>query len=208
MLKGHIFTEEHKRKLSESLKNNWKNPQYRDKMSSSHKGNIPSNIEDLISFTKSPEGRNLHSKLFKGKSPWNKGKKGVMPTPWNKGLKGSHFSPKTEFKKGENLGKKSHRWKGGITPYDRKERMKFKNEIQKIIFERDNYSCQICGIRGVDLQVDHIQPWAEYIELRFSIDNCRTLCAKCHYHITFGRPMPSKVKGWGHNILKESDYHS
>jgi 5-methylcytosine-specific restriction endonuclease McrA len=74
--------------------------------------------------------------------------------------------------------------------------------MQKQVFERDNYTCQLCGVRGVDLQVDHIQSWAEYVELRFSMDNCRTLCSKCHYKITFGRPMPETILGWGHNILK------
>lgn len=29
-----------------------------------------------------------------------------------------------------------------------------------------------------------------------------TLCAKCHYKITFGREMPKTVKGWGHNLLR------
>lgn len=108
--------------------------------------------------------------------------------------------------KGKYIGEKHWSWKGGIT---RKhygtsyiERRRFQREMQKMVFERDNYTCQMCGQRGVDLQVDHIQSWAEYVELRFSMDNCRTLCAKCHYQITFGRPMPDNIKGWGHNLLK------
>jgi len=82
------------------------------------------------------------------------------------------------------------------------QRRVFKKQIQKQVFERDNYTCQLCMERGGDLQVDHIQSWSEYVELRFSLDNCRTLCAACHYQITFGRPMPSNVKGWGHNLLE------
>ena len=77
----------------------------------------------------------------------------------------------------------------------------FQRTIQRGVFERDDYTCQMCGARGVDLQVDHIQSWSEYVELRFNMDNCRTLCAKCHYGITFGRPVPSGVRGWGHNKL-------
>lgn len=95
---------------------------------------------------------------------------------------------------------RSPRWKGGVTNKDRLERVRFRRYIQKLVFKRDNYKCQICGQDG-DLQVDHIQPWAEYVELRFDMNNCRTLCVKCHYKITFGKPMPPKVRAWGHNFL-------
>lgn len=93
-------------------------------------------------------------------------------------------------------------WKGGKTPFNHAERVRFKREIQKKVFERDNYTCQLCEARGVDLTVDHIQSWADYVEMRFCIDNCRTLCAKCHYKITFGKPMPPTVRAWGHHLFK------
>ena len=96
---------------------------------------------------------------------------------------------------------KNYRWKGGKYTTDYRERRRFRIEMQKLVFERDRYTCQLCGSKK-DLQVDHIQPWAEYIELRFKLENCRTMCAKCHYLITFGKPMPKNVKGWGHNLLK------
>lgn len=90
-------------------------------------------------------------------------------------------------------------WKGGISSQNYLERRLFQRTIQKKVFERDNYTCQVCQKRGVALQVDHIQPWSEYVEGRFSMDNCRTLCDKCHYKITFGREMPKSVKVWGQN---------
>lgn len=99
-------------------------------------------------------------------------------------------------------GKRGEEFDGYVTPIDKKERIRFRREMQKLVFERDDYTCQICGIRGIDLQVDHIQEWSEYVELRFKLENCRTLCAKCHYLITFGKPMPKNIKGWGHNLLK------
>ena len=58
----------------------------------------------------------------------------------------------------------------------------------------------MCGVYGVSLQVDHIQPWSEYVEGRFDINNCRTLCTKCHYKITFGKSMPESIKAWGYNF--------
>jgi len=160
--------------------------------------------------------------VFKnGSIPWNKGMKGSKPwyntSGFNKdGFHGKHTQETKEkiskakkdciaWNKGKSAywvkGEKNSNWKGGITKEDRLQRVRFRKTIQKSVFERDNYTCQMCGAKGVDLQVDHIQSWAEYIELRFNINNCRTLCAKCHYYITFGRQMPSNVKGWGHHIF-------
>lgn len=93
-------------------------------------------------------------------------------------------------------GENNYNWKGGGKNL---LRTRFRDQVKKTVFERDNYTCQLCGDRGVELHVDHIQPWAEYIELRFKIDNCRTLCVPCHYKITFGKPMPASVKTWGHS---------
>lgn len=94
------------------------------------------------------------------------------------------------------------RWQGGKCSNDYLERRRFRREVQKAVFERDDYTCQLCGVRGKNIQVDHIQPWAEYIEQRFSMDNCRTLCAQCHYKITFGKPMSENIRAWGHNLLR------
>lgn len=51
---------------------------------------------------------------------------------------------------------------------------------RKAVFERDNYTCQMCGKRGEYLQADHIMPWALFPELRYDVDNGRTLCIPCH----------------------------
>ena len=90
-----------------------------------------------------------------------------------------------------------------ITPKDKLERHRFRNEIQKLVLERDDYTCQMCGSRGGYLQVDHILSWSEHVELRFDINNCRTLCMDCHYKITFGREKPKEVTTWGHNFSQE-----
>lgn len=110
---------------------------------------------------------------------------------WSKGTKGIFKANSGSFKKGQTP------WNyQGISPQTKLQRDKFRKTIQKEILERDNYTCQMCGERGGDLHVDHIQPWAEYVEGRFNMNNCRTLCIACHYLITFGKAMP-KNSNWG-----------
>ena len=51
---------------------------------------------------------------------------------------------------------------------------------RKAVFERDNYTCQLCNARGVYLHADHIKQFAYYPKLRLDINNGRTLCVDCH----------------------------
>ena len=53
-------------------------------------------------------------------------------------------------------------------------------EWRKIVFERDKYTCQICGIKNIKFHADHIKPWALYPKLRYELTNGRTLCIACH----------------------------
>lgn len=73
-----------------------------------------------------------------------------------------------------------YNWQGGIT----KESTVIRNSVEmklwrKAVFERDNYKCVFCGSGG-KLNADHIKPFAYFPELRFAIDNGRTLCVECH----------------------------
>lgn len=168
--RGYKHTNETKQARSNLMKQKWKDSEYRE----------------LI----------LESRIGKMK-PWNKGKRGVQ-VGWSKG-KTFAYKPRISMR-GRFLGSKSPRWKGGVTNPNTLERKKFQQTIQKQVFERDNYTCQMCNSRGGHIQVDHIQSWAKYVEGRFSIDNCRTLCDKCHYKVTFCKDMPDNIKVWGHNL--------
>lgn len=97
--------------------------------------------------------------------------------------------------KGEN----HHNWKGGITKKDDMIRRSVQYKLwRKAVFERDNYTCIWCGIKSgngkaVIIQADHIKPFSLYPELRFAIDNGRTLCKNCHKTTdTFG----NKIKNY------------
>lgn len=135
----------------------------------------------------------------KGHEPWSKGKgnpsakgnsyaKGI--TPWNKGIKWARMAK-------EN----NPAWKGGVRSENDKDRARFRKQYQQLVFERDNYTCQICDVYGASIQVDHIKRWSEYPDLRFNLDNCRTLCMACHYYVTFKRKIPAGII-WGHNLSK------
>lgn len=175
-MKKVVFTEEHKLNLSRALKGRKHTEETKKKISMSKKGQAS----------------------FKGKFHTEETKRKI-------GMKSIGRIKSAEGRKRISMavsGSKNWNWKGGVTTKDRLERIKFRNQIQRQVFKRDNYTCKLCGEKGGKLQVDHIQSWAEYIELRFSINNCRTLCMKCHYKITFGKPMPPSIKAWGHNLVK------
>ena len=76
----------------------------------------------------------------------------------------------------------------GLTPlHERVRKSKDYAIWRAAVFVRDNYTCQICHIRGGVLNVDHIKPFSLYPELRLAIDNGRTLCNSCHKQTdTFG----------------------
>ena len=132
--------------------------------------------------------------------------------PWNKGIKNTWYNPKgleigwkhqVRFKKGQeapmkgkpNLkirGENHWRWNGGG-----KERHLLMGQLEyklwrKGVFERDDYTCQTCLKRGEELHADHIKPWALYPELRYTIDNGRTLCVACHKQTD---TYPSNLRG-------------
>lgn len=83
-------------------------------------------------------------------------------------------------------------WKGGPKPEWKRpvtlETRRWSMDVRR----RDNFTCQECGYvqpagEKRTLHADHIKPWALYPELRYDIDNGRTLCASCHRKTpTFG----------------------
>lgn len=60
-------------------------------------------------------------------------------------------------------------------------------EWRQAVFQRDNFTCQICGARGGELNADHIKRFSDFPALRLKLSNGRTLCKPCHLATpTFG----------------------
>lgn len=82
-------------------------------------------------------------------------------------------------------GNKHWNWMGGKSKTTKTARNIFMQTLEykiwrRTIFERDNYTCQKCGVHGGTLNADHIKPYAYFPALRLDVDNGRTLCVSCH----------------------------
>ena len=83
-------------------------------------------------------------------------------------------------------GYKHYNWQGGLTGINFQIRNSLEYRLwREAVFKRDKYTCQECGARNgsgktIVLHADHIKRFADYPELRFDIDNGRTLCKPCH----------------------------
>ncbi len=121
----------------------------------------------LISRNKSDRQKNLVSKAIKGR---------VSP------IKGVPFTKEHRLNISNSIkGEKHWNWQGGISKKSNVERSCIENkEWRRAVFERDNYTCVMCGIKGGNLEADHIKSWAKHKDLRFEISNGRTLCKTCH----------------------------
>jgi len=113
-----------------------------------------------------------------------------------------HFCNKQcegEWRSNNIFGDKCAQWKGGIT----KKRYIIRNSRKyrlwrKECFEREDYTCEICDIRGGDLEVHHVKPFslildengiqtledANMCDELWDTENGQVLCKKCHNNIT------------------------
>ena len=110
---------------------------------------------------------------------------------------GVHMTPEGHAALSARRGPLCPAWKGGITP---------KNVVlhnsheyahwRRSVYQRDDFTCQVCGKRGGTLEAHHINNFAEHEDKRFDVDNGVTLCDPCHkkFHVLFGKQ---------HNTLQE-----
>jgi hypothetical protein len=156
-------------------------------------------VRNFCSISCSKQG-NTFRRDKKHPNIWNRGKKGLQ-VAWNKGngeyakelgfgkwMLGKKQSVETKTKKSfaakERVAAGVHNFYiDGRTPINKALRNSYQYRLwREAVFARDNWTCQgeECGKRGCELNADHIKPWAYFPELRFAIDNGRTLCVPCH----------------------------
>lgn len=174
--KGHIVSEEHKKKLSKLMKEKWETGQLKSHLSCNKGKHL------------SEEHRRKLSESHKGCVPWNKGKKWPEAKKWLKPFPKGNI-PWVKGKIDFMAGEKHWNWKGGITPENHKIRTSIEFKLwRKSVFERDNFTCQKYGIKGSKLCAHHINNFKDFPELRFAIDNGITLSEKAHqeFHKKYG----------------------
>lgn len=129
-------------------------------------------------------------------------KRGYIPkcAGWNKGIElpkelkakarvamlGKHHTLESRKKISDSMKRlvkegKHHLGDGSKTPENKRIRKSLEYKLwREAVFTRDNYTCVWCGVKGGAINADHIKPFCDYPELRFAIDNGRTLCVPCH----------------------------
>jgi len=98
-------------------------------------------------------------------------------------------------------GKNSHFWRGGKTKKNKLLRTNAKfREWRTKVFERDNYTCQRCGLKSkkgerIILHPHHIIFLSQAPELAYELDNGVTLCADCHQEVHSEINLSEKLTG-------------
>ena len=164
MKKGEHHSEDSKRKMSEAAKGKCPSIATRKKLRNAKKGN-----QHAKGHHPSEETKRKRNEALKG----------------NQYAKGQHWSIAARRKQSKIV--KRIRASEGLKTGDKAEERRIRSQIEirlwrEAVFARDNWTCQgrDCGKRGVELNAHHKKPFADYPELRTSIENGLTLCKKCH----------------------------
>lgn len=143
-----------------------------------------------------------------GKSPWNKGTKGISALTRQKMSQSKLGHVATNKNKPMNLeqkiklscanqGIKEAEFSGFTTSLSKIEREKlYKLNLHRECFERDNFMCQACNRQGGELNAHHVESWKFHPDLRYDINNLITLCKRCHkdFHSKFGSGSKTALK--------------
>lgn len=157
-MRAHVFTAEHRRKLSES-----------------HLGQVPPNAWET-GHEPWNKGRAWSEENRQKLSAAHKGK------PSNR--KGCRLSAETRAKiSAAFAGERSARWQGGIG----RERyaLGFTKRLKMDIRERDGFSCMACGKPEGDRP--HVVHHVDYKKTNHGRNNLVTLCPSCHSKTNLNR---------------------
>lgn len=120
-------------------------------------------------------------KLKVYKNLFEKGHKDLVPAESRGHSEETKEKLKIAQRKVLRRGEHSPCWKGGNRSERKKAMATYEyRDWRSAVFSRDKYTCVCCGEKGVYLEADHIKPWCAFPELRYDINNGRTLCRPCH----------------------------
>jgi 5-methylcytosine-specific restriction endonuclease McrA len=181
--------EEKYRNRSESRKKLWQNPQFRAKMTGRKRPPVSDATRQKLSEA-------AIKRRDSGYVPWSKGltkddeRIRLMTEKSHKTrIENGIYIRTGEKRRGTRIprlslakrGDRNAAWKGGKTPYNKIYHGTVAWQVwRQGVFERDNYTCQLCGKIGGLLHPHHIELVSEHPEKVFDIDNGKTLCVPCH----------------------------
>ena len=181
--RGKMWTAEHKRKISESGKGKKLTEEHKRKIGESHRGKKrkPFTEETIKNMSNAQKGIKLsdeHKKKISiaatGRQPSEETKRKI--SDHHKGRPGAERTEEWCKRLSESkMGEKNPAWNGGTSflPYCHK----FNNKLRELIRNRDNRTCQNCGIKenGRKHSVHHI-----HYDKENCYPNLITLCISCH----------------------------
>ena len=189
--KGGTISDETKAKISKNMpdKSGKNNPFYgkkhskesRKKISIAGKGKIVSEIQ-----------RKKQSERQKGTKRSKETKEKISKANKCKPKSEEQKKKQSETMTGRYLRENSPRWNPNITDEERLIKRQYPEyaEWRNKVYERDNYTCQICNKKSTgNLNAHHIESYNNNPELRTELDNGITLCEDCHkdFHHLYGK---------------------
>ncbi len=168
----YLKTPEHRKHLSESRIGMKFSEEHRKNLSLAHMGHAPIISKETYKIIALKNTGKKRTEEIKAKLKITRARQIMRPKT---------ESERRHLSEARKQNPNWHTWKGGIT----KPNLAVRNSVdyklwREAVFKRDDWTCQNCKQRGGILNADHIKPFAYYPELRFDINNGRTLCKECH----------------------------
>jgi len=164
----------------------------RDKMCAAHEGKNLSPAH-CAAIARGKTGRKrpglsarMSSDKNPSKNPASRARLSVAMTGDKHPMWGKHPSDETCARISvSKMGARNPSWRGGIS--DERNRAQSRSEYsewRKAVFERDDYTCQVCRRRGGYLEAHHIIWWSRCRALFYDISNGLTACkTPCHMKV-------------------------
>lgn len=96
---------------------------------------------------------------------------------------------------------------GFSTPEHEKARNKFKSKnLSEQCFSNANYTCDVYGVRNIELHAHHLNSWARYTDQRFDINNLVCMSSEAHksFHYVYGNGAINPVTAEQYKLFKNN----